>query len=68
MKARQRKMIGIAATVTLLVVYTLVAMAVGGTLIVGRGLAVELCGFIVLGIGWLPPAMAIVRWMSRPDD
>jgi hypothetical protein len=23
--------------------------------------------FIVAGMGWLLPAMAIIRWMARPD-
>ncbi|MGK2228912.1 MAG: hypothetical protein ACI9GK_002755 [Devosia sp.] len=23
--------------------------------------------FIVAGMGWLYPAMAIIRWMSKPD-
>ena len=68
MNIRQRKMIGIAATIAILVVYSLVAMALGGKFIVGHGLAIELAGFILLGIGWLPIVMAIVRWMSRPDD
>ena len=67
MKIRQRKMIGIAATILVLIVYALVAMAIGGKYIVGYGTWVELPGFVILGLGWLPIVMAIVRWMSRPD-
>jgi Protein of unknown function (DUF2842) len=67
MKVRQRKMIGIAATIVILTVYALVAMAVGGKYIVGLGTFVELPAFVLLGIGWLPIVMALVRWMSRPD-
>jgi Protein of unknown function (DUF2842) len=67
MKIRQRKMIGISATIIILIVYALVAMAIGGKYIVGLGTLVELPAFIILGVGWLPIIMFIVRWMSRPD-
>jgi uncharacterized membrane protein YhdT len=64
---RTRKAIGTAATVMFLVVYVLVAMAVGGQLVVGRGLAVELPYYVVAGCLWLPVVMALIRWMIRPD-
>ncbi len=67
MKVRQRKLIGIFSTIIFLVAYSLVAMAIGGQFIVGRGVLVELFGFIILGAGWLPIVMFLVRWMSRPD-
>lgn len=67
MKIRQRKMIGITTTIIFLIVYALVAMAIGGKYIVGYGTLVELPAFVILGLGWLPIVMAIVRWMSRPD-
>ena len=60
-------MIGIAATIVILAVYALVAMAIGGKYIVGLGTFVELPAFIILGLGWLPVIMVLVRWMSRPD-
>jgi hypothetical protein len=68
MKLRTRKLIGIIATPIYLTIYALIAMAVGGHFIVGRGLVPEFITFIVLGLAWLPGAMLIVRWMSRPDD
>ncbi len=55
------------ATIAFLIVYALVAMAIGGKYVVGYGLAIELPAFILLGVGWLPVAMALIRWMSRPD-
>ena len=67
MKIRQRKIIGITATTIILTIYALVAMAIGGKYVVGRGMLIELPAFIILGIGWLPIVMVIVRWMSRPD-
>jgi hypothetical protein len=67
MKQRQRRFIGVIATVLFLICYVLVAMAVGGDLAVGRGMLVELVAFILLGIGWVPVVMLLIRWMSRAD-
>jgi hypothetical protein len=62
---RSRKFIGTIATVGFLIIYSLVAMAIGGQWVVGRGLLIELPFYIVAGALWLPVAMLIVRWMSR---
>jgi hypothetical protein len=67
MKIRQRKFIGTIATVAFLVVYALIAMAIGGQYVVGYGAVLELAAFILLGVGWIPVAMVLIRWMSRPD-
>lgn len=67
MKIRQRKFIGTMATIAFLVVYALVAMAIGGQYVVGYGPVLELAAFILLGVGWIPVAMILIRWMSRPD-
>ena len=66
MTSRQRKLAGVVATVTFLIVYCLIAMAVAGDLLAGQNAAVQLLGYIVAGVAWLPGAMAIIRWMSRP--
>jgi Protein of unknown function (DUF2842) len=67
MKIRQRKFVGFVATIAFLVVYALVAMAIGGQYVVGYGAVIELPAFILLGLGWIPVAMVLIRWMSRPD-
>ena len=67
MTQRTRKLIGTFATVGFLIVYALIAMAVGGDLVVGRGPAFELPFYILAGIAWLPVVMGLVRWMSKPD-
>lgn len=67
MKIRQRKLVGTIATIAFLAVYALIAMAIGGRYVVGYGPAVELVAFILLGVGWIPVAMVLIRWMSRPD-
>ena len=67
MKIRQRKLIGMLLTPTVLAVYALVISAVGALFIVGHGTALELPYYIVAGLGWLPLVMPIIRWMSKPD-
>jgi hypothetical protein len=64
---RTRKAIGTIATVAFLIAYALVMMAVGGMLVVGRGMVFELPFYILAGLGWLPVVMLIIRWMSKPD-
>jgi hypothetical protein len=67
MTQRTRKAIGTFATVFFLIVYSLVAMAVGGQLVVGAGIAAELAFYVVAGVAWVPVVMVIIRWMARPD-
>jgi len=67
MKQRQRKLVGIFATVAFMTVYSLVAMAIGGDVVVGRSRVFEVIFYLIAGIAWLPPVMMIIRWMSRPD-
>jgi uncharacterized membrane protein len=68
MKQRTRKAIGTFATIAFMIVYALIAMAVGGQVAVGRGLAIELTFYVVAGLLWLPVVMALIRWMARPDE
>ena len=67
MTQRSRKAIGTFAIVGFIIVYALIAMAVGGELAVGRGMPVELLFYILAGILWVPVVMVIIRWMVRPD-
>jgi len=67
MKQRHRKLLGTFATVFFLIVYSLVAMAIGGEVAVGRSAAVEVAFYLVAGVAWLPVVMWIIRWMARPD-
>jgi hypothetical protein len=66
MTLRQRKFVGMVAIVTFLIVYCLIAMAVGGMVAVGQPRLLEIGFFIIAGIAWLPVVMMIIRWMSRP--
>ncbi|WP_119391634.1 DUF2842 domain-containing protein [Taklimakanibacter lacteus] len=66
MTLRQRKFIGMLAIVAFLIVYCLIAMAIGGMVAVGLPLPLEIGFFAVAGIAWLPAVMFLIRWMSRP--
>jgi hypothetical protein len=68
MTQRTRKLAGTIATVLFLIVYSLIAMAIGGIYVVGRGTVTEMSYFVGAGVVWLPVVMAIIRWMSRPDS
>jgi hypothetical protein len=67
MKIRTRKLLGTIATVVYLIVYALVMMALGGLLVVGLGVWLELPFYIFAGLAWIPVAMIIIKWMSKPD-
>ncbi|NNE24358.1 MAG: DUF2842 domain-containing protein [Rhizobiales bacterium] len=66
MSERTRKFIGVLACVSFLIVYCLVAMVVGARLLIDMPGWVQLPGFILLGIGWLPVVMKLIRWMQMP--
>ena len=66
MTLRQRTFIGMVTIVIFLIVYCLIAMAIGGMVAVGLPMLLEIGFFIVAGIAWLPDVMMIIRWMSRP--
>ena len=67
MTQRTRKAIGTFLIVAFIIAYSLVMMAVGGELAVGRGIAVEIIFYAIAGLLWLPVVMSIIRWMVRPD-
>lgn len=67
MTIRTRKALGLLLWLLFMAVYCLIAMAIGGQYIVGRGLLIELPFYVLAGIGWIPVVMLIVRWMSRPE-
>lgn len=67
MSQRQRKFLGMIACVIYLIAYCLIIMAIGGQFIVGSHGAFELAFYAFAGFAWLPIAMMIIRWMSKPD-
>lgn len=66
MPIRLRKFIGAAALITLVLTWALVAMALAQIPAIKRYALVEVIYYIVAGLGWVLPAMPLVRWMVRP--
>jgi hypothetical protein len=66
MNIRTRKLLGTIALIVLAVVWTLLAMAFAQSALTSVNGWLALIYFVVAGIGWVLPAMPIVKWMSRP--
>jgi hypothetical protein len=67
MPIRQRKLIGTVALLVLVVVWALVAMALAQSMLTAVNGFVATIYYAVAGLGWVLPAMPLIRWMSRPD-
>ena len=68
MTIRPRKLIGTIVLVLFLVVYALIAMALGASQIVGGPYIVQVIYFLLAGLAWIIPAGILIRWMARPDN
>jgi Protein of unknown function (DUF2842) len=64
---RLRKFIGAFALIALVVSWSLVAMALAQLPVIKANGIVETFYYVVAGLGWVLPAMPLIRWMSRPD-
>jgi len=67
MKQRNRKMLGLLGLIGSIVLWAGLATALYLLFPPGLPIWVLMPYFIVAGMGWVLPAMPIVRWMSRPD-
>jgi hypothetical protein len=67
MPIRLRKFVG-AIMLTLVVTWALLAMALAQSAVVKTNGLIEVIYYIVAGLGWVLPAMPLIRWMSRPDS
>jgi hypothetical protein len=67
MPIRIRKLIGAVALIVLVVSWALIAMAIAQLPVVKANGFGETLYYVVAGLGWVLPAMPLVRWMSRPD-
>jgi hypothetical protein len=64
---RIRKLIGAVALLVLVIVWTLLAMALAQLPAIKANALIEVIYYVVAGLGWVLPAMPLIRWMSRPD-
>jgi len=67
MSMRSRKLIGAFALLALVTVWSLVAMALAQSVLTNINGLVATIYYVVAGLGWVLPAMLLVRWMARPD-
>jgi uncharacterized protein DUF2842 len=67
MAIRTRKFIGAILLLILVAVWALLAMAVAQFVFSSTNSIVAWIYYIVAGMGWVLPAMPLVRWMSVPD-
>jgi Protein of unknown function (DUF2842) len=62
---RLRKLIGAVALLALVIIWALLAMALAQTILTSVSGFVAAIYYLVAGLGWVLPAMPLVRWMSR---
>ena len=67
MRIRTRKLIGTFALIALVTVWSLVAMALAQSALTNINGWIATIYYIVAGLGWVLPAMVLVKWMARPD-
>ncbi|MBN9582266.1 MAG: DUF2842 domain-containing protein [Afipia sp.] len=67
MKIRTRKLIGTIALLVLVVVWSLLGMAVAQIPVLAQSYLAQVIFYVVVGLGWVLPAMPLIAWMSRPD-
>ena len=67
MPIRVRKLVGAIMLIVLVVTWALLAMALAQSPLVKANAAIEVIYYAVAGLGWVLPAMPLIRWMSRPD-
>ena len=67
MPIRLRKFIGAILLILLVVTWALLAMGFAQSPLVKANGVIEVLYYVVAGLGWVLPAMPLIRWMSRPD-
>jgi len=68
MSVRLRKFVGALALFVLVIVWALVAMALAQAPAVREHAVAAVIYYVIAGLGWVLPAMPLVRWMSRTPD
>jgi hypothetical protein len=67
MPIRLRKLLGAFALIILVLTWALVAMAFAQFPVIKANGLVEVLYYVVAGLGWVLPAMPLVKWMSTPS-
>ena len=64
MSVRTRKLIGAFALFILVIVWALIAMAIAQFPPIFQNPLIAGAYYVVAGIGWVLPAMPLIKWMS----
>ena len=67
MSIRTRKLIGTVALLLLVTVWGLLAMALAQSVLTDINGFVAAIYYVVTGLGWVLPAMPLIKWMAKPD-
>lgn len=67
MSIRIRKLVGAVALLALVIVWALLAMAIAQPVLATANGVVAAVYYVIAGLGWVLPAMPLIKWMSRPD-
>ena len=68
MPVRLRKVLGAIMLIVLVVTWALLAMALAQSPLIKANGVVEVLYYAIAGLGWVLPAMPLIRWMSRADS
>ena len=67
MSIRTRKLIGTVALLVLVTVWGLLAMTLAQSVLTDINGFVAAIYYVVAGLGWVLPAMPLIKWMAKPD-
>ena len=67
MTIRIRKLIGTFALLALVIGWALIAMAIAQFPPIFQNPWVAGINYVVAGVGWVLPAMPLIKWMSQPN-
>lgn len=67
MSMRTRKLIGTVGLLLLVIFWALLAMAIAQFVFSSPNKLVAWMYYAIAGMGWILPAMPLIRWMSRPE-
>lgn len=67
MSIRTRKLVGAVALLALVIFWGLLAMALAQSVLTNINGWVATIYYVVVGLGWVLPAMPLISWMARPD-
>lgn len=68
MTIRQRKLIGAVLLLVLVVVWSLTGVAVAQAPVLKESKGWQMLFYVVVGLGWVLPAMPLIKWMSKKDE